>query len=120
MFILIGLQLPFIVEGLGDYSLRDAIRYAFCYHQCSYNSGAVVMDLSCSLFPVVKQSHSQTGTRSGLERSTGSSWSGMRGVVSLASALSIPLLANGVEFPHRNLILFITFIVILCTLHWQD
>jgi NhaP-type Na+/H+ or K+/H+ antiporter len=44
----------------------------------------------------------------------------MRGVVSLASALSIPLtLTNGEPFPHRNLILFITFVVILVTLVFQ-
>jgi CPA1 family monovalent cation:H+ antiporter len=44
-------------------------------------------------------------------------WAGMRGVVSLAAALSIPvLLSNGQPFPFRNLILFITFIVILVTL----
>ena len=47
-------------------------------------------------------------------------WAGMRGVVSLAAALSIPvLLAPGQAFPHRNLILFITFIVILMTLVFQ-
>jgi len=41
----------------------------------------------------------------------------MRGVVSLAAALSIPVqLDNGTAFPHRNLILFVTFIVILTTL----
>src|SRR4029077_15486919 len=46
-------------------------------------------------------------------------WSGMRGVVSLASALAIPLTLNGDAFPHRNLILFITFVVILVTLVLQ-
>ncbi|HEY3403125.1 MAG TPA: cation:proton antiporter, partial [Ohtaekwangia sp.] len=47
-------------------------------------------------------------------------WAGMRGVVSLASALSVPLvLNNGQPFPHRDLILFITFIVILVTLVFQ-
>jgi CPA1 family monovalent cation:H+ antiporter len=47
-------------------------------------------------------------------------WAGMRGVVSLASALAIPLtMSNGDEFPHRNLILFITFVVILVTLVFQ-
>ena len=47
-------------------------------------------------------------------------WAGMRGVVSLAAALSIPLyLVNGDVFPQRNLILFITFIVILLTLTIQ-
>jgi len=45
-------------------------------------------------------------------------WTGMRGVVSLAAALAIPLLLknSGEPFPHRSLILFITFMVILLTL----
>jgi monovalent cation/hydrogen antiporter len=44
-------------------------------------------------------------------------WAGMRGVVSLAAALSIPiLLSKNHPFPFRNLILFITFVVILVTL----
>ena len=44
-------------------------------------------------------------------------WTGMRGVVSLAAALAIPLtLQNGEPFPDRDLILFLTFIVILATL----
>ena len=44
-------------------------------------------------------------------------WTGMRGVVSLAAALAIPVtVSNGEPFPHRNLILFITFVVILVTL----
>ena len=44
----------------------------------------------------------------------------MRGVVSLAAALSIPVLvAQGEPFPHRNLILIITFIVIMMTLVFQ-
>jgi len=44
-------------------------------------------------------------------------WTGMRGVVSLAAALAIPItLENGLPFPNRNLILFITFVVILLTL----
>jgi CPA1 family monovalent cation:H+ antiporter len=43
----------------------------------------------------------------------------MRGVVSLAMALSIPLVIGTQAFTHRNLILFITFIVILVTLVFQ-
>jgi monovalent cation/hydrogen antiporter len=47
-------------------------------------------------------------------------WTGMRGVVSLAAALSIPAtLDDGTAFPQRNLILFITFTVILLTLVLQ-
>jgi CPA1 family monovalent cation:H+ antiporter len=47
-------------------------------------------------------------------------WTGMRGVVSLAAALAVPLtLANGTLFPGRDYILFITFCVILATLVLQ-
>jgi CPA1 family monovalent cation:H+ antiporter len=45
------------------------------------------------------------------------SWSGMRGIVSLAAALSVPrFLPSGVAFPHRDLIIFITYCVIVVTL----
>lgn len=44
-------------------------------------------------------------------------WSGLRGAVSLAAALAIPLtLTGGAPFPHRDLIIFLTFTVILVTL----
>jgi CPA1 family monovalent cation:H+ antiporter len=47
-------------------------------------------------------------------------WAGMRGVVSLAAALSVPVyMQNGQAFPQRNMILFITFSVILVTLVLQ-
>jgi CPA1 family monovalent cation:H+ antiporter len=49
-----------------------------------------------------------------------SGFMGMRGVVSLASALSVPLLLpSGQVFPYRNLILFITFVVIIVTVVGQ-
>ena len=47
-------------------------------------------------------------------------WTGMRGVVALAAAMSLPeKLANGDPFPQRNLIIFLTFSVILVTLVLQ-
>ena len=48
------------------------------------------------------------------------SWSGMRGVVSLAAALALPMaLADGRPFPQRDLVIFLTFCVILATLVLQ-
>jgi len=45
------------------------------------------------------------------------SWSGLRGAVSLAAALAVPLtVAGGTPFPHRDLIIFLTFTVIVVTL----
>jgi Na+/H+ antiporter len=47
-------------------------------------------------------------------------WCGMRGIVSLAAALALPLtLPGGAPFPHRDLIIFATFVVILATLVGQ-
>ena len=48
------------------------------------------------------------------------SFTGVRGIVSLAAALAIPFtIANGEPFPERGLILFVTFAVILVTLVMQ-
>ncbi|HEY5779264.1 MAG TPA: Na+/H+ antiporter [Terrimicrobiaceae bacterium] len=48
------------------------------------------------------------------------SWAGMRGVVSLAAALALPLtISSGEAFPHRHIILFLTFCVIFVTLVLQ-
>jgi monovalent cation/hydrogen antiporter len=45
------------------------------------------------------------------------SWCGMRGIVSVAAALALPLtLADGTPFPERDLIVFLTFVVIAATL----
>ncbi len=46
-------------------------------------------------------------------------FAGLRGAVSLAAALSIPLMAHGQPFPHRDLILFATICVIAATLVGQ-
>jgi NhaP-type Na+/H+ or K+/H+ antiporter len=47
-------------------------------------------------------------------------WSGMRGAVSLAAALAVPMTTNGgAPFPERDLILFLTFSAILATLVLQ-
>ncbi len=47
-------------------------------------------------------------------------WTGMRGVVSLAAALALPLsLDDDRPFPKRDVLIFITFVVILATLVLQ-
>lgn len=46
-------------------------------------------------------------------------WTGMRGVVSLAAALALPLTVDGKPFPDRDLIQFLTFWVIFATIVGQ-
>jgi monovalent cation/hydrogen antiporter len=120
VFLLIGLQLPTIVRQLGDTSLRVAIGYGLAI------SGVLIVTrmlctLAASLFTrfashFITVADDKPGWRGPIILG----WAGMRGVVSLAAALSIPLyIGEGVPFPYRNLILFITFIVILVTLVCQ-
>jgi CPA1 family monovalent cation:H+ antiporter len=121
VFMLIGLDLPEIVAGLGDVSLRSAIGYGvlitgvLIVGRLLAAYGAVIVTLIARNFITVADSRNP-----GLKGPLLIGWTGMRGVVSLAAALSIPVkLDNGSDFPQRNLILFITFVVILLTLLLQ-
>jgi len=121
IFILIGLDLPQIAGGLGDTNLVQAIGYGVLITavviviRLVSAYGAVAVTMIMRNFITVADPNPP--------RSKGPfilGWTGMRGVVSLAAALSIPLyMANGEVFPQRNLILFITFVVILLTLTIQ-
>jgi CPA1 family monovalent cation:H+ antiporter len=120
VFFLIGLQLPSIINQLGDISLARAIGYGL-----AISLVLIIARLLCtfgaSLFTRF-MSHFITvaDPNPGWKGPMILGWAGMRGVVSLAAALSIPLVINnGQPFPYRNLILFITFIVILVTLVFQ-
>ncbi|TGE26458.1 Na+/H+ antiporter [Hymenobacter metallicola] len=120
VFILIGLELPVAVQGLGNYSLQQAITYGLII------SAIVIVIRLVWMFPAafvprwLFRSIRTQETSPGWQGPVIIGWAGMRGVVSLASALSVPLLlSNGQAFPQRNLILFITFVVILVTLVFQ-
>ncbi|MEP7322563.1 MAG: Na+/H+ antiporter, partial [Saprospiraceae bacterium] len=120
IFFLIGLQLPSISSQLGDIGLGKAIWYGLAISLvliivrllCTF--GASILTRFMSHFITVALPNP------GWKAPIIFGWAGMRGVVSLAAALSIPLtISEGHAFPYRNLILFITFIVILVTLVFQ-
>ncbi len=120
VFLVIGLDLPEITEGVRQdgISFSSAIGYGLLITatlviiRIISAYGAVVVTLIMRNFITVADSRSP-----GMRVPLLLGWTGMRGVVSLAAALSIPVqMADGTAFPHRNLILFITFIVILTTL----
>lgn len=122
VFLIIGLELPEIVQGLHDKGipLSTAIGYG------------VLVTIVLILARIISAYAAMFATyifrpgvvpRIGVGRRTMIlplilGWSGMRGVVSLAAALAIPITLDekGTEFPQRNLILFITFVAILLTL----
>ncbi len=120
VFLLIGLELPIIIGQLGNISLFKAIMYGLAItgiliitrFVCTF--GAALVTKIMSRFITVADPN--PGWKGPLILG----WAGMRGVVSLAASLSIPIYITGTQpFPFRNLILFITFIVILITLVLQ-
>ena len=119
VFILIGLQLPQIIKGLGSYSVGEAVLYAIIISLLTIVIRIIWVFPNAYLPRLLFKSIRETETRPGWRAVFLVAWSGMRGVVSLASALAIPLTLNDQPFPHRNLILFITFVVILVTLVLQ-
>jgi Na+/H+ antiporter len=119
IFILIGLQLPEIVGNIGANSFW-AWKYAVII------SIAVIIGRIIWVYPgtyiprwLSKRVREQEPDTD-IKLTTIVAWSGMRGVVSLAAALALPLTVNGsTPFPQRNLIIFLTFCVIFSTLVLQ-
>jgi Na+/H+ antiporter len=117
VFILIGLQLPGIIRGLGEYSLRAAIGYGVVISLVAIVVRLLWVYPGAYLPRLINRRIRRRETRPPSKQVFILGWSGMRGVVSLAAALAIPIaLPGGEGVPHRNLILCITFIVILITL----
>jgi CPA1 family monovalent cation:H+ antiporter len=119
IFILIGLQLPVVVSEVGDKSLWTMLGYG-----ALISAAAIVVRIIWvfpaaliprALFKRIRQRETNYSPRF----TAIIAWSGMRGVVSLAAALALPLVLNGNPFPHRNEIIFITFCVIFSTLVLQ-
>jgi monovalent cation/hydrogen antiporter len=114
VFILIGLQLPGVLAGLGGFSAGQLIGLAAAV------SGAAVVARLVWVYPAAYlprilsagiREREEAPTRSGIFLI---GWAGMRGVVSLAAALALRA-----DFPDRNLLIFLTFAVILVTLVGQ-
>ncbi|MFD2865305.1 Na+/H+ antiporter [Mucilaginibacter antarcticus] len=120
VFILIGLEFPVIIKHLGPAGIAPAIKYSAIVigvlivgrFICTY-AAAVVTVVMGKIITVADPNP-------GWKAPALLGWTGMRGVVSLAAALSIPVvLKSGGPFPNRDMILFITFSVILVTLVLQ-
>lgn len=120
VFLLIGLQLPNITQQLGNISLGTAIWYGLAISLLLIVT-RILCTIGASLFTRFMSNYiTVADPNPGFKSPFVLGWAGMRGVVSLAAALSVPLFIHGDEpFPNRNLILFITFIVILVTLVFQ-
>lgn len=120
VFLLIGMYFPGLLSRLEAYSMWDllgtaaavslvaiAIRFAWVF-SIAYGERLI--------FPSLRRQRPHLPWQNVFIVA----WTGMRGVVSLATALALPLtVADGTPFPHRDLIIFLAFSVILVTLVLQ-
>jgi monovalent cation/hydrogen antiporter len=120
VFIMIGLQMPYVLAGIkGGFRLPTLIEYGAIF------SITLIVLRIVWVTPAIKFSNYVSKLRHPkAEKTTAQEtfvigWTGMRGVIALAAAVSVPETINGVEFNQRNLIVFLTFSVILVTLVLQ-
>jgi CPA1 family monovalent cation:H+ antiporter len=116
IFVLIGLQLRNIMNGIGDYTGRelavDGLVISLVVIVVRF-----IWVVPAAMLPRVLSKRIREKESFDPRNMVIFGWAGMRGVVSMAAALAIPLtLSDGTAFPHRNLIIYITFCVILSTL----
>ena len=116
VFTLIGLQMPAVISGLDGYTWGQLVSYGATV-------SAVVMAVRfvwvfpATYLPRLLPSIARNDPLPHWSVITALSWTGMRGIVSLAAAMSIPLtLPSGEPFPFRSLLIFLTYVVILATL----
>src|SRR5215813_10424650 len=121
VFIFIGLQLPYVLEGARDHNLRQLLMYGALF------SAFLILLRLIWMFPGARLSYfirrrvlRQRATLPPARQIFIVGWTGMRGVISLAAAIALPhTLANGAPFAQRQLIIFLAFSVILVTLVLQ-
>jgi monovalent cation/hydrogen antiporter len=124
VFILIGLQLPSIINDLGNYPFSQILGYGLLISMVT-----IVVRIIWVFAGAYWQSLLQK-KKKGIDSLAGNNneddtwknvlvvaWTGTRGVISLATALALPLLlADGTPFPKRHSIIFLAFVVIFVTL----
>ena len=120
VFILIGLQLPVILDNIRALSFVTLLYYGAIVSVATI-VGRIIWVYPGTYIPRwISKGVRTREPKPDIRLVTVVAWSGMRGVVSLAAALALPLTINGdTPFPNRALIIFLTFSVIFSTLVLQ-
>lgn len=121
IFILIGLQLSELMDTTEGYSTSSLIQYGLIISLVTIVARFVFV-IPAMWFPSLLETKLDKEQRKNFDWKNilVISWSGMRGVLSLATAMALPLtLDDGTPMHQRKVILFITFVVIVVTLVGQ-
>jgi NhaP-type Na+/H+ or K+/H+ antiporter len=120
LFILIGLQLPVIADGLDAYTTGELVGYPALVFATVIGTRFAFVFTMPYVIRALDRRPQQRERRVGARSRIVNAWAGMRGAVSLAAALALPLETDaGAPIPERDLILFITFALILVTVVGQ-
>lgn len=123
IFILIGLQFPIVLKSIEEAQILPNIGYALIITIAALAIRMLRVFLQKINLQKAFKSQKRKITEDALLDSNNSiiiSWSGMRGIVSLAIAIGLPVtLENGEPFVMRNTIIFISVAVVLFTLLGQ-
>jgi CPA1 family monovalent cation:H+ antiporter len=116
IFILLGLQLRSVIKGIGDYAVGTLALYGIVISLVVI-AVRFLWVMPSVVLPVFISKRVMRREGFDPKNMVVFAWAGMRGVVSMAAALALPLtLADNTPFPHRNLIIYLTFCVIVSTL----
>lgn len=116
IFILIGLQLRNIIAGIGGYDVGSLIIWGLVVSLVVIVVRFIWV-VPAAMLPRFLSKRIREKEAFDPRNMVLFGWAGMRGVVSMAAALALPLaLPDGSPFPHRYLIIYLTFCVILSTL----
>ena len=117
LFVLVGLQLRTVVDGITGRPAGDVVGYALAISGVVVGARLVWLNTMPYVIRALDRRPAQRLRRVGWRMRALIAWSGMRGAVSLAAALALPLETDaGTPFPDRDLIIFLTFAVIFATL----
>ena len=116
LFVLVGLQLPSILDEVSNIDAGTLAGYALAVIAVVVGSRFVWLFTTPYMLRVLDRRESQVERRVGAGPRVVMGWAGMRGAVSLAAALSLPLETDaGAPFPERDLVIFLAYCVVLFT-----
>ena len=121
VFMAIGLQLPYVISELKDYKLSSLVLDGLALSVILILLRLIWMYPGAYIANLIRRKVlGQKVAMPGPKQIFVVGWTGMRGVVALAAAISLPeVLDSGAAFPQRNMIIFLTFAVIIVTLVGQ-